>query len=190
MFRHTSHGVQVLLAHENNHLWGFPGGDRKPIDKNAVRCALREFREETGVAINFADVTSVQEYAHYHSVVVYVDVTALPAYAAALHKKKVNTQEVIETRFVNFSEMWNGSSNRGNRSFTLHDGTPIDMRKFMWTKWMRDCYHESCAIMVATQTQAKAQTQTKIWHVQAPACVAQAPAQVQGVNATSWSYGK
>ncbi len=99
-FRKQESQWQVLLVLHNQGHWSFPKG-RIEAGEDPKQCAIREFREETGLKISrfLSDLSFVEHYELYRdSVLTHKTVTYFVAAASGIPQPQ--EEEVSECRWV------------------------------------------------------------------------------------------
>lgn len=88
--------------------WGFPKG-RRNINEDDVSCALREFREESGVHLKcirlLTDVKPLEEVFSGSNKIRYKHVYYLARYVSECFEMQVNCREVRDVRWFTYEEM-------------------------------------------------------------------------------------
>jgi len=111
LFRQATHGVQVVvwvgnrvLLIRNSYRTGytFPGGHINPKE-TAIQAAVRELREETGIAVNCNQLQQSEYITYLRSGIVCSD-TFYKCHLDNMPQVNIDNREVIESKFASIAE--------------------------------------------------------------------------------------
>lgn len=126
-------GLQVMLTRRTDHLRdhagqiSFPGGRAEPEDADAVATALREAREEVGLAAEHVEVLGTLP--HYTTVTRFV-VTPVVGLIAPDHRLQLDAFEVAEVFEVPLAFLMTPAHHRRHQFIT-----PAGPRQFLSMPW-------------------------------------------------------
>ena len=108
----TPNNKILLVKGRQGQLWSFPKGHRERYDKSSVACALRELKEETGIALTNNNYIAYKKYkaAEYYIYEVSEEFRTFP----------IDTKEIEDADWFTFEEICDLKKNIDVSLFCQH----------------------------------------------------------------------